>query len=405
MNDIQATAGPPPQTIRNLRIAIVAAAVITGLLVVYIINYYPRTDTAVVFANYIGIAPQVEGPITHFHVRENQYVKAGELLFEIDDRPYRYAVENALSEQQTLEGRIRDTERTIASQQSGVSVSQANISSADADLNRYSAAIDQARADVANAEQGVAAAKAQWAYANNNLHRLEPLLAKQFVTADYVDRARTDEVAQAQALKQAESRLKLSQAGLISAEAQYARAKAIVSQSHAQLEASKYAVSILDPLTAQRGSRQSAVQTAQYNLNNCKVYAPFDARVTNLILSEGAYAHVGDQVFTLIDARNWWAIGNFRETQLKHIAPGMKADVYVLSRPSVRLHGVVDSIGFGVTPSSDVISNLGKGLPDVERTLNWVQLASRYPVRVRITDQASDTLRLGETALIVIRGF
>jgi len=396
---------PAPSTVRNLRIAIVAAAMITGLLVLYVENYYPRTDTAVVFANYIGVAPQVDGLITRFYVHENQYVKAGDLLFEIDDRPYRYAVENALSEQQTLEGKIRDTTRTIASQQSGVSASQANISSAQADLNRYAAAIEQARADVANAEQGVEAAKARWAYANNNFHRLEPLLAKQFVTANDIDRARTDEIAQAQALKQAESQLKLSQAGLLSAQAQYARAKSMLSQSQAQLEQSKYAVSLLEPLTAQRGSRQSALQTAQYNLNNCKIYAPFDARVTNLILSEGAYAHTGNQVFTLIDARNWWAIGNFRETQLKHISPGMKADVYVLSRPTVRLHGIVESIGYGVTPSTDVISNLGSGLPDVERTLNWVHLASRYPVRVRITDQASDTLRLGETALVVIRGF
>ena len=402
MNDVPT---PAPSTIRNLRIAIVAATVLTGLLVLYIVNYYPRTDAAVVFANYIGIAPQVDGPITHFYVHENQFVKAGDLLFEIDDRPYRYAVEQALSEQLTLEGKILDTTRTITSQQSGVSVSQANISSAQADSNRYAAAVEQARADVANSEQGVEAAKAEWAYANNNLHRLEPLLAKQFVTANDVDRAHTDEVFRAQALKQAESQLKLSQAGLRSAQAQYARAKAVLSQSHAQLEESKYAVSLLDPLTAQRGARQSAVQTAQYNLNNCKIYAPFDARVTNLILSEGAYAHTGDQVFTLIDARNWWAIGNFRETQLKHIAPGMKADVYVLSRPTVRLHGIVDSIGFGVTPSSDVISNLGNGLPDVERTLNWVHLASRYPVRVRITDQPNDALRLGESALIVIRGF
>ena len=402
MNDNPA---PAPSTVRNLRIAIVAAAMITGLLVLYVENYYPRTDTAVVFANYIGVAPQVDGLITRFYVHENQYVKAGDLLFEIDDRPYRYAVENALSEQQTLEGKIRDTTRTIASQQSGVSASQANISSAQADLNRYAAAIEQARADVANAEQGVEAAKARWAYANNNFHRLEPLLAKQFVTANDIDRARTDEIAQAQALKQAESQLKLSQAGLLSAQAQYARAKSMLSQSQAQLEQSKYAVSLLEPLTAQRGSRQSALQTAQYNLNNCKIYAPFDARVTNLILSEGAYAHTGNQVFTLIDSRNWWAIGNFRETQLKHISPGMKADVYVLSRPTVRLRGIVESIGYGVTPSTDVISNLGSGLPDVERTLNWVHLASRYPVRVRITDQASDTLRLGETALVVIRGF
>src|SRR5712671_5668258 len=71
-------------------------------------------------------------------------------------------------------------------------------------------------------------------------------------------------------------------------------------------------------------------------------------------ISEGAYAHVGQQVFTLIDARTWWAIGNFREGTLQHIVPGMPADVYVLSKPNVRFPGIVDSIGFGVTPDADV---------------------------------------------------
>jgi membrane fusion protein, multidrug efflux system len=402
MNDVP---NPAPSTIRNLRIGIIAASVLTGLLVVWVVNQYPRTDTAVVFANYIGIAPQVDGPITHFYVRDNQFVKSGELLFEIDDRPYGYALERAKSEQQTLEGQIVDLSRNIAAQESGVSVSQANTHSAQADLSRYAADVDQTRADVANSEQGVERAKAEWVYASNNLHRVEPLLAKQFVTVDQVDRARTDEVARAQALKQAESQLKLSQARLLSAQAEYERAKSVVTQSQAQLEQSRHAVTTMEPLTTQRGARESAVRTAQYNFNNCKIYAPFDARVTNLILSEGAYAHAGQQVFTLIDARTWWAVGNFRETQLKHIAPGMKADVYVLSRPTIRLNGIVDSVGFGVTPASDVITNLGTGLPDVERTLNWVHLASRYPVRVRITDQSNETLRLGESAVIVIRGF
>ena len=102
--------------------------------------------------------------------------------------------------------------RRIAALVSAVSVSQANIESAQADVTRSAAAIDQARADVANAEQGVNRARAEWTYSNNNLHRIEPLLAKQFVTVDQVDRARTSEIAQVEALKQAESQLKLSQA-------------------------------------------------------------------------------------------------------------------------------------------------------------------------------------------------
>src|SRR5262249_21764211 len=139
------------------------------------------------------------------------------------------------------------------------------------------------------------------------------------VTFDQVDRARTSEVAQSQALKQTESQLQQAQAALQSALAQEQRSKAILTQSKAQHEQSQNAVTTLEPLTNQRGAKASAIDTARYNLNNCRVYAPFDARVTNLTISEGAYAHVGEQVFTLIDARTWWAVANFREGQLQHI--------------------------------------------------------------------------------------
>jgi multidrug efflux system membrane fusion protein len=393
-----------PKTIRKLRIAIISGAVVLGLVVLFEANRQPRTDDAEVTANFIGIAPQVEGPIVRLNVRDNQFVKQGELLFEIDDRPYQYALENALSQQAALEGLIGDERRRIAALVSGVSVSQANIQAAQADVVRWAAAVDQARADVANAEQGVNRAKAEWTYSNNNLHRIEPLLAKQFVTADQVDRARTLEIAQAEALKQASSQLQLSQAGLKSALAQYERSRAALDQSKAQHEQSVHAVTTLEPLANQRGARTSAVQTAQYNLNNCKVYAPFDARVTNLTISEGAYAHIGQQVFILIDARTWWAIGNFREGTLRHIAPGMRADVYVLSKPEVRFSGVVDSVGFGVTPDADVFGTLTPGLPDAQRTLSWVHLASRYPVRVRVKDPPPDLFRIGESAVVIIRG-
>jgi membrane fusion protein, multidrug efflux system len=120
--------------------------------------------------------------------------------------------------------------------------------------------------------------------------------------------------------------------------------------------------------------------------------------------SEGAYAHAGQQMFTLIDARTWWAVANFREGQLQHIQPGMRADVYVMSKPNVRYSGVVESIGFGVTPDADVVGRFEQGLPDVQRTLNWVHLASRYPVRIRVGNPSADVFRVSESAVAVIRG-
>src|SRR5215471_12693468 len=389
---------------RVLSALIVMGALGLGLVVLLQNNRYPRTDDCEILANFIGIAPQVEGPLIHLNVHDNQFVKKGDLLFEIDPRPYRYTLERAISEQATLEGQIVDERRKIAALVSAVSVSQANIHSAEDEVSRSAAAVEQGRADVANAEQAVNRVRAEWTYASNNLHRIEPLLVKQFVTVDQVDRARSTEIGQAQALKQSESQLRQAQAALQSTVAQEQRARALLTQSNAEHEQTQHAVTTLEPLINQRGARASVIETARYNVNNCRVYAPFDARVTNLTISEGAYAHVGQQMFTLIDARTWWAVANFREGQLHRITPGMRADVYVLSKPNVRFSGVVDSIGFGVTPDPDVVGRFQKGLPDVQRTLNWVHLASRYPVRVRVENPPPELFRIGASAVVTIRG-
>jgi membrane fusion protein, multidrug efflux system len=385
-------------------VAIVVVTLAVGLIVYYQSTHHPRTDDATVFANYIGIASQVEGPLVHLDVHDNQLVKKGDLLFEIDEQPYQYALETALSAQATLEGQIADETRRIAALKSAVSVSEANIHSAEAEMARFAAAIDQAQAEVANAEQGVRRATAEWTYSSNNLQRLEPLLVKQFVTVDQVDKARTLEIAQKEGFKQTESQLLLAQAGLRSAVAQHEQSKAALEQSKAQHEQAANAVTTLEPLINQRGAKEAAVKRALYDLNKCRIYAPFEARVTNLKISEGAYAHVGQQIFTLIDARRWWVIANFREGQLPRIAAGMRTDVYVMSQPSRRFSGFVESIGFGVTPDADLIGSFENGLPNVQRTLNWVHLASRYPVRIRVENPAPDLFRVSESAVVIIRG-
>src|SRR6202162_549069 len=155
----------PKQLSRWVSIGTVLAALALGLVVLYHSDHSPRTDDAEVFANFIGIAPQVEGPIMRLNVRDNQFVKKGDLLFEIDERPYQYALERAVSEQAALEGQIADERRKINALVSGVSVAKANISSSEADVARWAAAVEQARADVANAGQGVSRAKAEWTYA------------------------------------------------------------------------------------------------------------------------------------------------------------------------------------------------------------------------------------------------
>jgi multidrug efflux system membrane fusion protein len=383
-----------------------ALLAVIGLIAVYVItSRHPETDDAEVFANYIGIAPVVEGPILQLNVADNQRVKQGDLLFQIDDRPYKYALDHAISDQAALEGQIVDEQRRIGAELHAVTASGAAIRSADANVDRAQASIREAEADVTQSEAALDRAKAESAYAEHNLHRVEPLLAKQFVTVDQVDQARTTEQTSVQSVHEAESQLALNRAHLNSMLAALAEAQASAEQSTAQFHQSQSSVLTLDPLVAQRQGRTAAIANAQYNYNQCRVYAPFDARVTNLVISQGAYAHIGQEVFTLIDTRVWWVLANFRETQLKHIQPGMTADIYFMSESGARFTGVVESIGYGVTPDPSILGKITPGLPDIQRTLSWVHLASRYPVRIRIQSPPSDAIRLGESAVVVIRGY
>src|ERR1700677_4273949 len=99
---------------------------IVGLIAVYLVTTrHPQTDDAEIFANYIGIAPVVEGPILHLNVADNQRVKEGDLLFQIDDRPYKYTVDHTISDQAALEGQIVDEQRRIQAEVHAVSASGA----------------------------------------------------------------------------------------------------------------------------------------------------------------------------------------------------------------------------------------------------------------------------------------
>ena len=233
----------------------------------------------------------------------------------------------------------------------------------------------------------------------------KPLLAKQFVTIDQVDQLRTGTATRELAVRQAVSQLNVAKATLAANQAALQAARESISQSQAQQQQQQHAVVTLEPLTAQREGRSSAIARAQYDFDQCTVRAPFDARVTDLVISHGAYAHAGQQIFTLIDTRVWWVVANFRETQLHHVLPGMHADVYLLGQPSKLYRGVVDSVGYGVSPDASTIGTLTPGLPDVQRTLSWVHLASRYPVRIRVLNPPPGVFRISQSAVVVIRGW
>jgi multidrug efflux system membrane fusion protein len=377
-----------------------ALAIFAALGVLWHINRNPRTDDASVRANYVQFAPEVSGRVVSLAVKDNAYVHRGDLLFAIDPRPYQYALQAALADQQLLEAQIGDAQRRIAAQSSAVEAARAGLSGSKTQTAVSDSSVKAAAAAVARAKAAVESAEAQKTLALSNLNRIEPLLAKQYVTSQQVDEVRTKSQIADHAYIEALASYQQAQAQ--EAQARFTRqaAQDAVLASDARLQQSIHAVDTLDSLIAQRPAKAAKVDNARLDLERCTVKAPFDGYVTNLNISEGEYAKPGLPIFTLIDGRTWYVMANYKESELKAIRPGKHVDIYVLSNPSRRFDGVVESVGYGVSPEDSRVSN---GLPQIEHTLNWVHIAARFPVRIRVQNPDPALFRIGETAVSIVR--
>lgn len=383
-----------------LRFGVVAGTLTTLLAVIYDTERHPRTDDASVRANFIAIAPEVGGRLVKLLVKDNAFVRKGDLLFEIDPRDYKYALQQALSDQDNLEQRIIDTRRKIAAENSAVEAASATVRNSVTGIRTAGSEVELTKAAVARAQAALDAANAHLAYAINDLHRLEPLLVKQYVTVDQVDQANTTVRVARGDYDQAQAALAEAQAQETQSELRREQADDQALESKARLGQSIHVVDTLDILESQRPGLAARVDRARIDLERCRVVAPFDAYVTNMNISEGAYAHVGTPMFTLIDATTWWVVANYREGKMRNIHVGSKVDVYLLGHPERKFEGIVQSAGYGVFPEDGSVSD---GLPNIDRTLNWVHLSTRFPVRILIQNPDPALFRIGATAVTILR--
>src|SRR5262245_14089963 len=286
---------------RYIGLGIVAGAVILGLVVIRRSVQHPQTDDAVVTADIIGVVPQVTGTITELHVKDNQRVKQGDLLLVIAPRPYELAVERARGEIAALDGEIEVTERKIEGQRFAVGAAKASVQRMEAQLKN----------------------------ATDTLNRLEPLLPREFVTPDKIDQARTAKLTALAGL--AEARGKMDQA--------------------------EKDVGDLEALRAKREAALAARGKAELDLEYCYLRAQFDALVVNLHTAVGAFVSpAAPPVFSLVDTRAWYVLADYRETELPHIAPGMEAEIYVLTDPRRSFRGTVQGVGWAVNPEDQPIT-------------------------------------------------
>jgi multidrug efflux system membrane fusion protein len=350
---------------RFIGTSIVLGALATGALVWHINYQHPRTNDAMVRANIVGIAPQVSGRIVELHVEDNQFVRQGDLLYVIDPRPYQAKLAQARAELLVAEKEV-DSRRA---------------SSGSAEL-----AIERLAHELAAAEAEVKRIEAEDEYLHNYLERLEPLAEKQYVTADQV--------------KQARSKYAASRAELADARAKALSVRSAIAEAKSESRRAVSLIAQVGDVNARIEAARAVVAAAELDVEYCSVRAPFDAYVTNLNTREGEYAKAGTQMFALVDNRHWYAVANFKETYLPSIRPGQEAEVFLVSYPGKRYRGVVTGIGWANSP--DNVRQQGV-LPEVERTLHWVVLASRFPVRIEITERDPERpLRMGMTAFVTV---
>src|SRR5947199_768304 len=195
-NNIASGPGARRMIGRVLGIGIIAAAAVMVVVTLVQWEIRPQTDDATVRANFVGIAPQVNGHIVELHVRDNQLVKEGDLLFLIDPRPYQIALERARAT-------LALTRKEVDGLRNSAATAVAGVSKAEAQLNASASEVTSREMDPVVADAEIARLEAQFQNADDHLKRIEPLLPQQFVTADRVDEARTKRASALAALEEA----------------------------------------------------------------------------------------------------------------------------------------------------------------------------------------------------------
>ena len=394
MSDEQKPSNPETRRIlgRLLGAVIVGAAVIAVAVTLFQWEKRPQTDDATIRANFVGIAPQVNGHIVELRVRDNQLVNEGDLLFLIDPRPYRIALERARAA-------LAMTLKEVDGLRNSAATAVAGVAKAEAQLTASKAEVKRREMDPVAADAEVARLEAQFQHADDHLKRLEPLLPKQFVTADQVDEARTQRASALAALDEARARKSAAVAALASTRAQHVATEAALRQARSQRASAEDAIGQYEGINARIAAAEAAVHSAELDLGYCAVHAPFTGLVVNMNISNGAFARAGVEVFTLVDTRTWYVVANFRETQLRHILAGAPVDLYLQSQPGRHFRGTVVGLGWAVLPENGTSVN---GLPRVERSLDWIRLAARFPVRIKV-DNPDDSFRIGASAVATVR--
>ncbi|MGA2886642.1 MAG: HlyD family secretion protein [Terracidiphilus sp.] len=364
---------------RGIIIVVVAVLVLVAVAIWWRSTYSEDTDDAQVNGHLIQISPRISGQVLKVDVEENQVVKAGDVIAELDPADYQVALENA-------QAALASAQANAAAANVNVPLTSintgSNLSSADANLSGSHAAVGQAQQQLDAARARIAQAKANDTKAEADLERYKPLVEKDVISkqqfdaavaaADAAKAALNDALATERAADdgvkvaleretQARAGLKYAETGPQQVAAQSARAK----QAQAQVD-----------------QAQAQLDQAKLNLSYTKIVAPEAGIITRKSVEINQNVAPGQNLLTLVSLEGLWVTANFKETQLRHMAAGQLVEIEVDSTGKT-YHGKVTQIG-GATGS--VLSLF----PPENATGNYVKVVQRIPVRIDFNDLAGE---------------
>ena len=369
---------PQPRR-RGIIIVVVLVLALVAVGLWWRSTYSEDTDDAQVNGHLIQVSSRIGGQVAKVYVDENQVVKAGDVIAELDPADYKVAVENA-------EAALASAQANAAAADVNVPITSintgSNLSSADANLSGSHAGVEQAQQQLESAHAGVAQAKAGSTKAQADLERYKPLVEKDVISKQQFDGA----VAAADAAKAqlsaarhseqaAEEGVKVSREREAQALAGLKSAQTAPQQVAAQSARARQAL-------AQVAQAQAQLDMAQLNLSYTKIVAPTAGIITRKSVEINQNVGPGQNLLMLVSLEGLWVTANFKETQLQHMSAGQAVEIDV-DATGKKYHGKVTQIG-GATGS--VLSLF----PPENATGNYVKVVQRVPVRIDFSDLANE---------------
>lgn len=345
-------------------VVLIAAMVVLFKYWDYVIN--PWTRNGQVRAEVIQITPRVSGPIVKLAVKDNQFVKAGDLLFEIDPRTFATSLEQARAQYDKTGDSYLGQEKKVEAAKAQVEAAQAAVLQAQSGIKQLDSTIEKTKAE---------------------FERQQEMLPQKATSKKSVERAKANYEVSVEQQKGAVAALAQARAGLSQAEADQEEAQANLGAAG-------------DENASIREAR-AAVREAELNLEFTQIRAPADGYITNLNLRLGSNAVANQPALALVDVNSYWIVGFFKENSIENIRQGNKALVTLMSYPDKPIEGTVDSLGWGIAQQDG--STGFELLPNVSPTFEWIRLAQRVPVRIHLGDVPEGVaLRVGTTASVLV---